>query len=69
VDRIVRRGRCVRADLGGGAFVIFVDVPADLAPETCEALNELVRVARAGIAAVRMKRGTRGKGDPVPPQG
>ena len=57
MDRIVRRGRCVRADLGGGAFVLFVDVPATLSAETRDALNELVRAARKAIAVDQERQG------------
>lgn len=58
MDRIVRRGRCVRADLGGGAFVLFVDVPKDLSPDTRSALNALVLALRDAIAAEQRKKET-----------
>jgi len=48
---IIRRGRVVRADLGGGAFVLFVDLPDRLSPETRGALNKLVLTVRAAITA------------------
>ena len=52
---MIRRGRVVRADLGDGAFVLFVDLPDRLSPETREALNKLVLTARAAIAAEKEK--------------
>jgi hypothetical protein len=59
---VIRRGRCVRADLGGGAFVLFVDVPDTLSAETRAVLNEVVLRARAAIAADLERKGRKANG-------